>query len=53
MFLTKRYFKNFQYVVVAVCVFMAAFVGSIQTAFIIFKCSQKTGRKSNAKKEKG
>ena len=45
--LTKRYFKNFQYGVVGFCVFAAALVGSIQTAFIIREVgkAKKTGRK--------
>lgn len=40
MFLTKNYFKNFQYGVVGLCVFMAVFVGSIQTALIIKKMGE-------------
>lgn len=43
MFLTKRYFKLFQYFIVAFCILMAALVGSIQTALIIKKCGKKNG----------
>jgi hypothetical protein len=53
MFLTKRYFKNFQYGVVGFCVFAAALVGSVQTAFIIREVgkAKKAGRKqANGKK---
>jgi len=45
MFLTKRYFKNFQYFVVGICVFMAAIIGSAQTALIIMKCGKKNAKK--------
>lgn len=45
MFLTKRYFKNFQYFVVGICVLMAAIIGSAQTAFIIMKCGKKNAKK--------
>jgi glycerol-3-phosphate acyltransferase PlsY len=41
MILTKNYFKKFQYMLVLVCVLAAAFIGSIQTALIIFKCKGK------------
>ena len=35
MILTKNYFKKFQYGLLVACIFAAAFIGSIQTAFII------------------
>lgn len=40
MILTKQYFKNFQYFVVGLCIFSAVFIGSIQTALIIFNVSR-------------
>jgi len=41
MFLTKNYFKKFQYNLVLICILSASVIGSIQTALIIFKCRKK------------
>jgi hypothetical protein len=38
MILTKKYFKKFQYNLLAVCIVAASAIGSIQTAVIISKC---------------
>jgi hypothetical protein len=53
MFLTKRYFKKFQYGLLGACIFAAAFIGSIQTGFIIRavgKAKVKGRKQANEKK---
>lgn len=35
MWVTKKYFSNFQYMIVGACVLSAIVVGTIQSAFII------------------
>ena len=53
MFLTKRYFKKFQYGLLGACIFAAAFIGSIQTGFIIRavgKAKAKGRKQANEKK---
>jgi hypothetical protein len=39
--LTKHYFKKFQFWLLIACIISAALIGSLQTAFIIFKFGKK------------
>jgi len=53
LILTKRYFKKFQYGLLGACIFAAAFIGSIQTGFIIravWKAKAKGRKQANEKK---
>jgi hypothetical protein len=52
MLLTKKYYRQRQYIVVGFCTLAAIIVGSVQTKIIIDKCSPKARRASHAKKQK-